>query len=56
MSELEERYIEIHKLVNEEEIAQAGEGIETIVCKNLYCHIFNVEAEQALNKRLQEQI
>jgi hypothetical protein len=39
MDELAEKFQDIHQ-ESEQEMELSGEGIETIVCKNLYEHIF----------------
>jgi hypothetical protein len=40
MDELLGKFLEIHQEESEEEAELSGEGIETIVCKNLHEHIF----------------
>jgi hypothetical protein len=40
IDELLGKFLEIHQEESEEEAELSGEGIETIVCKNLHEHIF----------------
>jgi hypothetical protein len=40
MDELLGKFLEIYQEESEEEAELSGEGIETIVCKNLHEHIF----------------
>ena len=55
MTELESQYQMIHQ-ETEEEAMQSGEGIESIVCKNLYDHIFAVQSEYDRNQKIELQI
>jgi len=52
MTELESQYQMIHQ-ETEEEAMQSGEGIESIVCKNLYDHIFAVQSEYDRNQKIE---
>lgn len=54
MTDLEIKYQEIYHSDSEEEFLLAGEGLESIVCKNLYQHLFNVPSEEESNRRIQE--
>ena len=47
MDELLGKFLEIHQEESESEAELSGEGIETIVCKNLYEHIF-IKSEDEL--------
>jgi hypothetical protein len=51
MTDLHDKFQEIHK-ENDEDCLQSGEGIESIVCKNLYDHIFNVPLESERNHQI----
>lgn len=47
MDDLLGKFLEIHQEESEQEAELSGEGIETIVCKNLHEHIF-VKSEDDL--------
>ena len=52
MSDLEDKFQEVFK---DDELEQAvnNEGIESIVCKNFYNFIYNVESEWPINDKIQ---
>lgn len=53
ITELEMKFQEVHPEETEEEQLLSAEGIESVVCKNMYDHIFNVAEESEYNLRVQ---
>lgn len=49
MTYLEDLFNDIHKDTDEKELELNGEGIESVVTKNLYDRLFNVKEEEEMN-------